>query len=95
MPFNLWKKFIHTTPDYYVDTTIECGAACNAHWAQCDLFVFQENQKRCHVGLADQNNNYLTGLSGNWPVHLSIGNNWPFLLAKMPGVCIVSNCVQE
>ena len=86
MPFNLWKKFIHTTPDYYVDTTIECGAACNAHWAQCDLFVFQENQKRCHVGLADQNNNYLTGLSGTWPVHLSIGTNWPFLLAKMPGV---------
>ena len=73
MKFTNWKKFIHTTPDYYVDTIIECGAACNAYEHKCNLFVFQENQKRCHLGLADQNNNYLNGLSGTWPVHLSIG----------------------
>ena len=72
--FYQWKNFIHTTTNYFVKTTIECGAACNSHWDQCDLFVFQENKKRCHIGVSEQNNNYLNGIGGEWPVHLRIGN---------------------
>ena len=72
--FYQWKNFIHTTTNYFVKTTIECGAACNSYWDQCDLFVFQESKKRCHIGVSEQNNNYLNGIGGEWPVHLSIGN---------------------
>ena len=73
MKFNDWKKFIHTTTTYHVDTTIECGSVCNSQFDQCDLFVYHKDIERCHVGRFELNSGYMNGYSGTYPVHLSIG----------------------
>ena len=49
MKFMNWKKFIHTTTSYYVDTTIECGAVCNSQFDQCDMFVYHKDIQRCQI----------------------------------------------
>ena len=72
MKFWNWKKFIHTTTSYHVDTIIECGSVCNSHFDQCDLFVYHKAIQRCHVGKFDSDYGYLDGYSGEFPVHLSM-----------------------
>ena len=72
MKFENWKKFIHTTTSYHVDTIIECGSVCNSHFDQCDLFVYHKVIHRCHVGKFDSDYGYLDGYSGEFPVHLSM-----------------------
>ena len=75
MKFIEFKKFIHTTSSYHVDTTIECGSVCNSHFDQCDLFVYHKDIERCHVGKFELDSGYLNGFSGTFPVHLSIGKS--------------------
>ena len=72
MKFENWKKFIHTTTSYHVDTIIECGSVCNSHFDQCNLFVYHKVIHRCHVGKFDSDYGYLNGYSGEFPVHLSM-----------------------
>ena len=75
MKFMNWKKFIHMTTSYYIDTTIECGGVCNSQFEQCDMFVYHKDIQRCHVGRFELDSGYLNGYGdgGTYPVHLSMG----------------------
>ena len=73
MEFTKWKKFIHTTASYYVNTTIECGGVCNSHFDECELFVYHRDIKQCHFGKFEIDSGYLEGYSGTFPIHLSMG----------------------
>ena len=71
---NVWSIFVHKTEDFEVDTLIECGASCNSKEQQCDMFIFQKEKLKCHVGTFENSNqNYLNGQTGTNPAFLYIG----------------------
>ena len=75
MQANDWTKFVHKTVQFDVETKIECGASCNYHLEECDMFIHFQDDILCHIGLFENGNqNFLTGLSGEHPVYLSLGN---------------------
>ena len=78
---NVWSVFVHKTEDFEVDTLIECGASCNSKEQQCDMFIFQKEKLKCHVGIFENSNqNFLSGQTGTNPAFLYIGNE--FLVAS-------------
>ena len=73
MDANDWMKFVHKTMLFEVKTTIECGSYCNQHDTACDMFILRNN-KKCHMGTFENGQtNFLNQLSGEFPVHLSLG----------------------
>ena len=71
---NVWSIFVHKTEDFEVDTLIECGASCNSKEQQCDMFIFQKEKLKCHVGIFENSNqNFLSGQTGTNPAFLYIG----------------------
>ena len=71
---NVWSIFVHKTENFEVDTLIECGASCNSKEQQCDMFIFQKEKLKCHVGTFENSNqNYLNGQTGTNPAFLYIG----------------------
>ena len=74
MNSNDWSKFVHKTINFEVETKIECGASCNHHNEQCDMFIHKLDILECHIGTFENGNqNYLTGQNGDNPVYLSLG----------------------
>ena len=74
---NDWAKFVNKTLAFDVDTIIECGAHCNSHDIQCDMFILQKTNIRsnCHLGSFENDQpNYFNGVSEEAPVYLGLGN---------------------
>ena len=74
---NDWAKFVNKTISFDVDTIIECGAHCNSHDIQCDMFILQKTnvKSNCHLGSFENNQPYyLNGVSEEAPVYLGLGN---------------------
>ena len=60
-----WSKLVSKTIPFDVKTKIECGASCNHHDANCDLFIFKSELQKCYIGVTENGNpNYLTGQTG-------------------------------
>ena len=74
---NHWQRFVHKTMTFDVDSIIECGGHCNYQGAQCDLFAFLKDTSTCHIGTLDNGNTaFLTGLSGDHPLHFRHGKSF-------------------
>ena len=75
MNSNDWSKFVHKTINFDVETKIECGASCNHHNEQCDMFIHKLDLE-CHIGTFENGQqNYLNGQTGDNPVYLSLGES--------------------
>ena len=70
-----WTQFVYKTPDFNVDTKIECGGHCNYQSTGCDLFVHESDSTTCHLGIFENGNtNFLSSVgAGETPVYIKIG----------------------